>query len=481
MCLNPIRIPTRNTYVNIRNIGVPVMQTCNCNKCAECLQMKQLEYSVRAQAEYQQTISENGFCYWDTFTYDEKSVPVLKDGKLTRGHERYSKKEFLCFNNKDYKDFFKRLRINLTRAGFDVKDKLKYFFVSEYGGVTHRPHYHCIFFVRVPNLTPTLFYQFLKRSWTLGRLDEDKGPLQKVLDGVGAINYVAKYTTKDDEYTKTLKKFINKCSEDIQKQIKPFHRQSQGFGLDIINQQDYDLMYRTGKMKITDSKGIHYVDIPMYIRRKLWYTMIKWEDGSLHWILNEEGKKREKEYIIPQQIDKMATKYEDWYNNIDTLLPADDWSFGIKSKIKEFLGDRTWRDLAVYSRLYDNRSFKGNYLPDEEEMIDIIVNKDVEDYSIVSDLLDKGYYLDNVIDLDNLYKRVDEGFVNLNGQFLSTNTFMDQNNYYGNIFPQFKHFDFIVAMFKIVTNAQSRNKQLDYDKKQAIRNRLRRLKNKYTF
>ena len=496
MCLNPITLPSRNKYVDVSNIGLSIVNTVNCGKCAECLQMKQSEYCLRAEAEYTTTIKQDGFCLWETFTYSNDNVPYYTFfGDLGKGLSEAECNELkfrgklddkiLCFNPKDYVDFMKRLRKQLLYYGFDPKDGLKYFWVSEYGGITHRPHYHAIFFVTIPDLTPELFEYYLKKSWKQGRLDETKSVHEKVLDGVGAINYVSKYTTKDDEFTSVLKGFFGESQilsmdTKLKNSLFPFHRQSQGFGLGIINQQNYQFMYETGKMQISDKLGYHEVGIPMYIKRKLWYKQVKFEDGSLHWILNEEGKKQAKEYGIPNQIEKMADNYKQLVDNANVTFPSDYLSFNIQDKIRELLGDRSYRDLAVYARLVDGRNYTQGY--SEKELIDFAVEKDNEDYTFIPELLKKGYDLHHFLNLETIYSKEKGGYRNLNGYFVSTSSFMNQYSTNFDLFPQYKSFDAIIDLIRLITMIISREKQGRYDHRQAIKNRLKKLSHKgYNF
>lgn len=187
--------------------------TVPCGKCYECQRDKQDSYSIRAYAEYRATAGVGGLSYVDCLTYDDEHLP--HHGIIT---------ELPVFNKKDIQNFLKRLSIRLLRLGYfkvvqvPQVDKdgytyllekkivpLKYFCSSEYGGQTHRPHMHFLFFFGLP-ISPELFEKLIRMCWTLGindRYKKDgslKTPYDKVINGHGAFKYVAKYVIKDDDF-----------------------------------------------------------------------------------------------------------------------------------------------------------------------------------------------------------------------------------------------------------------------------------------
>lgn len=93
-----------------------------CGKCPACYKRRVSQWSFRLMME-DKIASTSRFI---TLTYDTLWVPITLKGYMT-----------IC--KRDVQLFFKRLRkLNDT--------KLKYFAVGEYGGKTHRPHYHIILF-----------------------------------------------------------------------------------------------------------------------------------------------------------------------------------------------------------------------------------------------------------------------------------------------------------------------------------------------
>lgn len=479
MCLNPVNMISRSKYVDLSRIGMSsAMNSFNCGKCAECKQMMQNEYYYRAKAQYDATLLKNGIVYWDTLTYSQENVPVYEPGKgLLRGVKNKTDKGIFTFDRRDYVKFMKRLRINLSRAGYDVKDNLKYFFVSEYGGLTHRPHYHFIFYITINGITAEVINDFVVKSWRLGINDIDKTPQQKVIDGFGAINYVAKYVVKDDEYLKTIERYCKKygIDDDDYKLLKPFHRQSIGFGEDIINQNDYQFLFDTGKMILTDTTGYHEVTIPMYIKRKLWYKLVKNEDGTLRWILNKEGQKQWKK-TARLKVQKMAERFDSLYRSIDTFI-EDESIIDIKTEIDDRMENRSFYDLAVYSFFYKGKVVVDrSSLPSVDQMIGAKFEYQSNDYSSLIK-----YSMENNIEFGDLLIKEDGGFSTLDGEFISFDTFKNNYELCQDDFIEFKHFDYILSLLSRVSRKISRMKEDDYNERQAIKNRLRTLKNKYNY
>lgn len=355
MCLTPLTLPTRTKYINLNQIGTALLQTFPCGKCSECRKAKSSEYAIRANEEYLHTLELGGFTYWETLTYAPAYVPVYSAAHgLVRGEDKYTSDSILTFNPADYRNFFKRLRINLKRAGYVSKGNLKYFFTCEYGGKTFRPHYHCLFFVTIPKLTPKEFESFVFKAWNMGRIDFSKNADGKVINGDGALHYVAKYVNKDSDYMLLLDNYCSRFDVpafDRKHILQPFHRQSQGFGLSLLGNQDYKLMFEENKIKFSDSHGVHTASLPTYFKRKLFYELRTLSDGSLKWYLTNEGKKWMFNFQL-RKVDDYVSKFSELYNNANTILPDQPL---ISTLIDKYLGTRSFVDLAYYNVFFRNR------------------------------------------------------------------------------------------------------------------------------
>lgn len=120
--------------------------------------------------------------------------------------------------NKDFSDFIKRLRINLSRAG--LKSNLSYFRCSEYGPTTQRPHFHSVIW-----FDKSLSLEQVKcnvcKSWPF----EDKDQLFKNIEiAVSPSSYISTYVNSFS------------CSNTILKDLFPSKTShSKGFGLSPID------------------------------------------------------------------------------------------------------------------------------------------------------------------------------------------------------------------------------------------------------
>lgn len=486
MCKNPIRIVTKSRYVNAHSIGSNGYITVNCGKCSECKEMKINEYYVRTKAECERVHEAGGYVYWDTLTYSQENVPVFKsNGTFTRGFYNKEKDDLLCFSRDDYRNFFKRLRKNLTLSGYDVAGNIKYFFVSEYGGKTHRPHYHCVFFISDPNLDAVTLENHIIKAWKLGINDIETPTMDKVIRTDGALKYVAKYVVKDDEFTEMIHKLSYKKSftKEQLKEILPFHRQSQGYGEYIIQQKDF--IFKNGKMLIDTPKGKTLATVPMYVKRKLFFEQVTNYDGTKRWIYNERGK----EFYL-SQIDTMIDEAEKRLS--DSLTLGDRRSISLYrdkplERVKMLLGARTLRDVAIYQLFYCGRiKPQCAILPSVKEMIEYYFNEQKIDYS---ELENKFINNENISDFYTIYNKINNVYYNDGNQFIEIVTgdvlrkdeFLRRYTISSISYPQFTYFDQIIDIVRYVDWITGMEQDEEYKKKQQIKARLRTLKNKYKF
>lgn len=396
MCLNPIKIRSPAKLIS-RTGGQVLTMTVRCNKCAECVESIRQEWYLRTYYEVKNTLSNNGYVYFDTLTYAPQHLPMLSHFlDITK----YSLSDFSCFNHKDFKLFLKRLR-QLIYAHHKIRNAFKYFLTSEYGTderFTHRPHYHIMFFV-LCNIDPLTFSRYVSQSWQLGRTDgvpfqPNNYVLEHIYTNKTDINtalsaslYVSKYITKSSTFENELNKRIhalklanvpNDTIKELRNNINMFHRQSQGFGLSYINNDDSrmksllidDIAY------IQDSDEIiHTQPLPMYYKRKLYCVQLQHEDKSRYWEYTEDGINHVYERKL-KLIKKRVEKYE-------TILLNSDYK--LVDIILHLLGQRTFEDIAIYELFYKGR------------------NRNMQNYDLIND---KGNSLTN--DEQNLYDWIEE-------------------------------------------------------------------------
>lgn len=140
-----------------------------CGQCMECRLAHSKEWAARLMLE-QQYHNES---YFLTLTYDDMHVPLTHWSDITT-RKHYS---HMSLYKKDVQDFLKRLRIALERSG---RGKIRFFCAGEYGGRTHRPHYHLIVYglhlddlkyYKKSSLGHTYYNsEFLSRLWGKGHV-----------------------------------------------------------------------------------------------------------------------------------------------------------------------------------------------------------------------------------------------------------------------------------------------------------------------
>lgn len=409
MCLNPIRIKNPKHEISLAG-GIPYYITVPCGECAECKKLKQNEWYFRSYYEAKSTFDSGGYVMFDTLTYRDEELPHISEFVNID-----SKFDHSCFDVEDYRNFIAQLREEWHRLyvkGYvkgDSSHNLKYFLTSEYGTSetgTHRPHYHVLFFVKNNAIDPLMLSKLINKCWHRGRTDGiDYHPYHYVMKHVFSYKfnsdqlhlqqvcmYVSKYITKDSHFQEVVNRrlyvlykqkyldsgfvidgdmsiddFLFYLGEDekdrykkLKKNVNQFHRQSQGFGEDFLKYNNYDDIYETGMISMPDKHNIvKHIPIPSYYQMKIWYDLVKTEDGkAVRWELNEEGKKYKFKSIC-KTVDMMADKIEDWRNNMlahNYFCDEDEsWYDKIISEFDELNDGRDLRQFTMYLLFYKGR------------------------------------------------------------------------------------------------------------------------------
>lgn len=396
-----------NTYTNAKFIyrGVTrFKQSYSCGKCAGCISKQRTDWRVRSYYESLDCLSKPGsFILFDTLTYSDENLKrysnIFPELDIPKLMDKYA------FSRDDLKRFMKRLRINIHRLGYSwSSEQLRYIITSEYGtseftrgrANTHRPHYHCLFFVTF-DIDPIVFSREVARAWFLGKTDgvkpyDDckKCPVNRYCKGkciyhsedyvrnerlvssnsqaniIKCVNYVTKYISKDMYLTKGLQAdvdafwqyFAPSYCTDYQlykqyrrfcSQVLPFHLQSQGFGLAVLHDLgkrigEYDFLLKTNKIHLptADASVVRLVHLPRYYTRKLYYDYEK-VDGAVRWFRTEEG--------VQAKIAHLDDEIEDFIREFYSFKP-------------DFPKQRL-RDLAIYKFVYKDTlsDWQSLYLP----------------------------------------------------------------------------------------------------------------------
>lgn len=279
-----------------------------CGKCGECRVNLKNSFEARVYFEYLDTEKCGGYTFFQTFTYDQAHVP-----------KKYG---ILCFDPRDYRLFSENFRTYLKNFGFSGDD-YKVLWVSEYGGEYFRPHHHNLTFVKTPALTPDILVQAQEYAWAHFSMKRDKNkkclrePLgyldtnnpdptrrsriqDRIVNGQGALDYVAKYVCKDFDFERMVKGQIehqdgvseytgpdpDHMTTKEKNQFFPFHRQSNGLGISMKDVISYEELLN-GTCKIPDKiQGTKVVSLPQYIDRKVFYD---YDKESKCFKLNEKG------------------------------------------------------------------------------------------------------------------------------------------------------------------------------------------------
>lgn len=324
MCVRPISLKKLTGY---DSAIVP------CGKCPECLAHRANDLSVRVVREAQYL----GNFFLVTFTYDNEHIPLVmsdyvvdmetgeesfidnhkaygdrqvffdnapftwqvnKEGKKCKRYEpyliysdtdgRFLYNRFVYFSvdNSYFQKFMKSSRIYYQRH-FGELPKFKYLAVPEYGGVTYRPHIHCLFF----GLPEDIIDFFISR-WTYGSIVDKKKVKYDFEDFSKVSHYVSQYACKgsfDCPYIFSGHCYLPKrCfsrefgvgdPEELSK------RESFWKCEDVFGQYDFDdlssfsddvrseLVSSVFGRRFYDLNGYKY-PIPQYLKRRMFYKSV---------------------------------------------------------------------------------------------------------------------------------------------------------------------------------------------------------------
>lgn len=335
MCLSPIDIINPTKYVSLKYPDQYLLQV-PCGQCAECQTNIGNQWHFRTWYECEDCLKQGGFVYFDTLTYAPKYLPMLSD---TVNIPKCL--DMSCFSSRDIRLFVVHLRQLLNREYKGVE--FRYFISSEFGSenYTHRPHYHCLFFV-FGDIDPLDFSRLISRVWFRGRtdgIDYKSRPYvlgKNVLRGVNALetklrvcSYVTKYVQKSCLYSSEVASTVNKIvdwlcynyyprtckftkralSIAIRRKLNQFHRQSQSFGLSALNDLDLGQLFRDGCFFMPNINNVKIpIAIPTYFKRKLFYNLVEvdgaksWQRTSLGWLYKQVREKT--------NIDRLARQFE---------------------------------------------------------------------------------------------------------------------------------------------------------------------------
>lgn len=227
-----------------------VRHTVPCGKCAFCLVNKRSQWMFRIHHEMRRQEYPGWFL---TLTYDERHVRRTADGRLS-----------LRF--RDVQLFLKKLR--------KAKFYAKYVCVGEYGGETHRPHYHMLLWTDCP-VNSLEAYWSTKSGVPLGRI------------------HVGNLTMASAMYT--LKYIIQPKQKEENGLEKTRAQFSKGIGLSYLSCAVYD--YHTFDYESPDLMGVvdgRKVALPRYYRYKIFTKYQLRMEAFKHRLRKHKEKRKEK-------------------------------------------------------------------------------------------------------------------------------------------------------------------------------------------
>uniref|UniRef100_A0AAU8B4R3 Replication initiator protein n=1 Tax=Dulem virus 156 TaxID=3145633 RepID=A0AAU8B4R3_9VIRU len=176
-----------DVVASFRYPGKEVIQV-PCGQCVGCRIDRSRQWANRCMLELQYHDS----AYFITLTYDDFHVPksYYSDPETGEAHTSFT----LC--KRDFQLWMKRLRKKFS------EDSIRFFACGEYGGQTHRPHYHAIVFGL--HLSDLVKYKTVKEGdgyYTYYNSDSLQETWPNGFVVVGAVTwescaYVARYVTK---------------------------------------------------------------------------------------------------------------------------------------------------------------------------------------------------------------------------------------------------------------------------------------------
>lgn len=336
MCTQPLTILNPKKWISPTH-GQQLYLRVPCGHCVECRQQRQNEWQIRSYYECIDTILHDGYMLFDTLTYAPGYLPQIADFIDVPAELNFS-----CFRFDDIRLFFNRLRSYLKRRNYNVEENLRYFVTSEYGSdrvyngrrATTRPHYHIFVFVRHNAVPPLVLSRAISHCWCYGRTDGVPYKTSSYVLQHNTFNsmdvatrrcvmYVAKYVSKDFEYTDLIKNRIykimchhypdfdwqmSKVQRGFYQMLLRFvncdHRQSLYFGSFYIEAQGVENIVNNGYLKFNfNGLPLVYGLFPS-LKRKLFYNYKK-VDGDVTYYLNLRGilfkQKRINEKILSLQ------------------------------------------------------------------------------------------------------------------------------------------------------------------------------------
>lgn len=321
MCLQYIKIKNTNKC-GLNYAYVP------CGKCADCRKKEYNAWRFRLRTEFTSLKKQGWNLGFITLTYRDEDLPKIPK-KCFVNQDDYQ--EITCFDKQEVRHWIQSIR-HYCKYHYKMVngDNIRYFITSEYGSLTHRPHYHAILaWKNGLGLNYETMHKLCKEFWTKGLVgpqhylgDKNCKSFEIQGDETSALTYVCKYVSKDIDYVDKVKGIdfyenIKKYEEGTKERqnarlysnCTPFHLQSISLGLESIkSMSDTDKLnlIKNGACFIGDDKTY---EVPMYIKNKIIY--------SNYYVTDENGKRlvrRKATEFFEQNREEFFNKKAEFYN-----------------------------------------------------------------------------------------------------------------------------------------------------------------------
>lgn len=243
MCLSPITI--ENPYYKLGNVGLNAFHNTidsrlqvPCGHCPQCVAMRQGFYLQRVQME-----SLRSHLFMFTLTYNDESLVYTDAGDYQIAYPYIS----------DIQNMFKRLR----RAGH----KFRVTYVTEYGSLHYRPHYHGILaidkFLGNPRDLEQKYRKIFSKEWRRNYSDDPFNPDWRPL--FTPVIKKGRCTTFDFHWIEPVMDHDNDCAFYVSKYITKYDSRTLGLLRKILQDpsltdEETSFLYKCIRTRCNTSK-----------------------------------------------------------------------------------------------------------------------------------------------------------------------------------------------------------------------------------
>lgn len=272
MCTSPLHLVRPQIGFNL---DVP------CNDCLECRNASQDSWVFRLGQDLKELYAHCGFAVFLTFTYNNRNLPHTSFG--------FNGDVVECFNADHVSSFLNKIKVYMHRNY--GKNYYRYFWCSEYGHDTKRPHYHVMFLLD-RHVDYYKFVETCRKYWHFGFMfprnvngvyvDSKGRRTTPLLHHVqNACAYACKYITKDLDYygLPLVKRYIEVRKElpadvrSVFNRFLPKHWQSKSIGRSFFDKVDTpDKMLHAIEFGVQNPTNLRLMQLPRYYVEKFAFS-----------------------------------------------------------------------------------------------------------------------------------------------------------------------------------------------------------------